>query len=317
MITDNRETIHNILGTPSQFRGDDTDQTKTASEAVMIKNQASGRQDKIVRAIESSMHKYFRFLTQMITVWYDDKHYATVNGGDGNFDYIEMHKSKVESGMTVRVQTGTTLPFDKQRQENIAAQAGELGIISPYDYYKLMHMDNPQKLYDNFMKWKSDPQSLAMDISSDEANRQAVVDFTELMAGDKVKVRDNPTPDYIEQMRKLMISDEFLKAKPKIQKAVLDFVQKSALSLQVRTALEQDSGTEDVNPPAPQPPQQPPMPGQPMPPQPMQPPVGAPVAPQPMGQPLPAPQLPPAPAPITPAQPMPQSPIQGIMQNRV
>ena len=304
MVQDNRNTIHNILGTPSQFRGDDTDQTKTASEAVMIKNQASGRQDKIVRAVEFAMQQYFQLLTQMITVWYDDKHYATVTGGDGNFDFIEMHKSKVKKGMTVRVQAGTTLPFDKARQEAVAQNAAELKLISPYDYYKLMHMDNPQKLYDNWYKWQTDPQALAMDIATDEADRLAIVDFTELMDGKKVEQRDSPSKEYVEQFRLLMISDEFLNAKKKIQENVIDYIKKAGVSLAMRTQLELMSNTpaqEDElspgEPPAPNMPPgapQPPMPGQPpqgMPGQPMQPPMGMPAAGAP-----------------------PMSPIQGIMQ---
>lgn len=246
MVQDNRNTIHNILGTPSQFRGSDEDQTKTASEALMIKNQASGRQDKIVRAIESSMNMYFRFLTQMICVWYDAKHYATVNGGDGNFDFIEMHKSKVEPGMAVRVEAGTTLPFDKQRQQAVAQNAAELKLLSPYDYYKFMSMDNPQKLYDNWYKWQTAPQELAMDLAENDANRMAVVDFDELLAGKKPEQRQDPTPEYLEQMRKLMIGDEFLKAKSKVQQSIIDFVKEAQGSLAIRTALEQASKVEEA-----------------------------------------------------------------------
>lgn len=332
MVVDNRETIHNILGTPSQFRGDDIDQTKTASEAMMIKNQASGRQDKIVRAIERGIDNYFNLLTQMITVWYTDKHYATVNGGDGNFDFIEMHKNKVESGMTVRVQEGTTLPFDKQRQEAVAMNLVDAGLLSPYDVYKLLHMDNPQKLYDNFVKWKTDPQALAMDVDNSESDRQAIVDFSELMANKKVAQRDDIGPEYIDQMRKLMISDQFLlHTKPKTQQNIINFVQEAVLKLGLRTELDQMSSTPP--PPAPLPPAvaqtvPPPQPmgmpgmmpgaapGQPMP-------V---VSPSGMGMPPPAPVA--APGMMPPSQPgMPQamgapmgqppgSPIQSILASQ-
>lgn len=321
MVVDNRQTIHNILGTPSQFRGDDTDQTKTASEAQMIKNQASGRQDKIVRAVEYAMDKYFRLLTQMITVWYDDKHYATVNGGDGNFDFIEMHKSKVESGMNVRVQSGTTLPFDKARQEAVAMNLVDAGLLSPYDVYKLLHMDNPQKLYDNFVKWKTDPQALAMDVANDNADRQATVDFTELMAGKKVDQRTDPTVDYLEQMRKLMISDDYLKAKDKIKKNIVTFVRAAADSLAVRTALDQASSQEEQNPPTePLPPSivateppVPPMGGMPM--GSMAPGVGLPQAPAPGMMPPGMPGIQGAIPPQAPPPP-PGSPIQAIMQGQ-
>lgn len=278
-LQDARQVIHDILGTPDQFTGSDQDQSKTASQAQMIKNQASGRQDKIVRSIDYGMDTVFKLLTQLMTVWYTEKHYATVNGGDGKFDFVEMHKSKIEKGMTVRVQSGTTLPFDKARQEAVAQNAAELGLMAPYDYYRLMHMEDPQSLYDNLVKWKTQPQDLAMDLATNKADTQAIVDFTELMAGKKPTQRDDPTPEYIEQMRKLMITDEFLNAKKPIQNAVITFVTKASDSLGLRTEL--DALSTPPEPPVPQqvmatgftPPPMPQMPGMPM----GQPPPGSPI----------------------------------------
>lgn len=304
-----RQTIHGILGTPSQFTGTDQDKVETASQALMIKNQASGRQDKIVRAVDAGMSLYFKFVAQMITVWYDEKHYATVNGGDGKFDFIEMHKSKVEKGMSVRVESGTTLPFDKSRQESVALNLAKLGVISPYDVYKLMHMDDPQQLYDNYMKFKTDPSQLSMELAAKNADSDAIVDWVELMAGKKPQDRKDPNHDYIEQMRKNLISDEFMEAKPKIQKQAIEFINRAIDSLDLRTELENASGQEPEKP-VPFPPQltatglQPPMPQ------------------LPMGAPMGMPGQPPIPqAPGMPGTPMPPaapaaSPIQSIMQQQ-
>lgn len=251
-LASTKQTLHGILGTPTQFTGSDEGETETASEAMMIKNQASGRQDKIVRAVDYAMDRYFKFLAQMITVWYTEKHYATINGGDGKFDFIEMHKDKIEKGMSVRVQSGTTLPFDKTRQESVGLNLAKMGLLAPYDVYKLLHMENPQKLYDNFMKWKSDPTQLAMDISGDDANTDAVVDWTELIAGRAPTDRDDPTHEYIEQMRKLLITDEFRDAKPKIQSAIIKFINKAVDSLELRTELDEASKAPEEPKPLPQ-----------------------------------------------------------------
>lgn len=268
----NREVIHNILGTPSQFRGDDEDQTKTASEAQLIKNQAAGRQDKIVRAFNRGLERYYQFLTQMITVWYTDNHYVTIDGGDGQFDYIEMHQDKVEKGMTIRV--GSQSSGDKARKEAITQNAAELGIIAPIDYYKGMSMDDPQKLYDNFLKYKSNPQQLGMDLSKDDQDQDAIMDFKRLLAGDKVDQRDDITPQYLEQFRKLMITDEFLnpkKTKRKVKLAVIQFANDAMIRLALRTEL--DEATNAPLPPEPLPPEvQATLPPA-QPPQPMQPPV--------------------------------------------
>lgn len=299
-LANTKQTIHGIMGTPSQFTGQDDNKVETASTDIMVKNQASGRQDKIVRSVDYGMDRYFKFLTQMMTVWYTESHYATVNGGDGKFDFIEMRKDRIDKGMSVRVQSGTTLPFDKSRQESVAINLLKMGVLSPYDGYKLLHMDEPQKLYDNFMKWKSDPTQLAMDIAANDADTDAAVDWTELMGGKIPDDREDPTKDYIEQMRKFLVTDEFRNAKPKIQRETIKFINKAVDSLEIRTEI--DTAPEDPTPePIPQQvlatgvqqiqPQLPPQPGM--------------MAPMPQpGMPQMPPQMPPQPG----------SPMQGIMQ---
>lgn len=331
----NRDVIHSILGTPSQFRGDDEDQTKTASEAQLIKNQASGRQDKVVRAFNRGLGKYYPFLAQMFVVWYTKKHYMTIDGGDGQFDYLEMHQDQIEKGMTVRVFDQST--GDKARDEAKAQNAADLGILAPIDYYKMMHWDDPQKLYDNFLKYKSNPQQLSMDLANQEQDEDAIKDFDELMKGNKVEQRDDITPQYLDQFRKKMISDDYLdpkKTSKKIKKAIIAFANSAMLRLALRTEI--DEGSDAPLNPEPLPPdvqatmpqQQPqqmmlpqmPM-GQPMQPgMPMQ--QGAPQQMPPQGQPMPMAQQPPMAAP-NPAQVagtalpqvgLPAPGIQGVMQ---
>lgn len=251
---DARDTLHGLLGTPSQFRGDDTDQTKTASEAALIKNQASGRQDKLVRAIDNAMEDYYNLLTQFMTVYYTKNHMRTINGGDGNFDHVEMHRDKIRKGMTVTVQTGTTLAFDKARQEAVAQNAAQLGFLSPYDYFRLMHMDQPQKLYDNLIKFKSNPQQLAVDLGDDAQDRDAIKDFAALIDGEKVELRDEMTYEYVDQLRVMLVNElsnpnSVLKInKRKNLTKVTEFIDKCLESLQVKAELNQMTQSEEQNP---------------------------------------------------------------------
>lgn len=282
---DLRQTIHNILGTPNEFTGSDSsgNSDKTLGQAMMVKNQASGRQDLIVRSIDSFMERYFNFLVQMMLVWYNKKHFFVYNGGDGEFDYITMHRSLIEDGMAITVKSGTTLPFDKARQEAVALQLAKMGMVDPYDLYKDLHMDNPQKRYDAWYKWKTNPQALSRDNDDQSSETSAYIDYVEIMAGQEVKPHNDATTEHILTHRKQMITDEFLKADKPKQRALLRHIQQELASLELRTSLDQmtqQGGVEALNPQLPiQPPQpqQQPMapggmppqgqPGQPMPPQ--------------------------------------------------
>jgi hypothetical protein len=160
----------------------------------------------------------------------------------------------------------------------------------------MMHFDDPQKLYDNFIKYKNSPQQIAMDISDNEQDADAIMDFTALMGGQKVEQRDDITPKYLDTFRRQMISDQFLnpkKTSKKVRKAVIAFANDAMVRLALRTELDEASDA-PLTPPPPlpqdvqatlppqQPMMQPPMPGQPM--QPGMPAGQPPMQPQPIQQ---------------------------------
>lgn len=265
---DQRMTVLNLMGTPTEFTGGDQsgDTEKTLGQSMMAKNQASGRQDLVARAIDRFMDHYYNFLTQMMLVWYNEDHYFVYNGGDGEFDYITMKRNLIEDGIAVAVKSGTTLPFDKQRQEAIALQLAKMGMIDPYNLFKDLHMDNPQKRYDSWFKWKTDPSMLSRNVDDAQSESSAYVDYIEIMAGKEAKPRDDASKEHILTHRKQMLTDDFLKAKRSIQGKLLSHIEKELESLELRTSLDQMSN-EDVellNPAIPiqplMPPQPPPMP---------------------------------------------------------
>ena len=315
---DQRTTLHAIMGTPSEFTGsnDGDDDDETLGEAKMKKNQASGRQDLYVRAIDRFMNDYFQFLVQMMTVWYNEKHFFVYNGGDGEFDYLTISRDLIEEGIAISVRAGSTPPFDKQREEAIVLKLLDTDkSISLLDTYKLLHLQNPQQLYDNWAKQAADPMALARDGLDEMDEAKAYIAYVEIMAGKEAKDPDDCTKEFVLSLRKLMLRDEFLKAKKKYQVAFLKYVEKAVNSLELRTSLDLMSkgGIQMLEPqqpiqplPPPMPPTPPGMPG--IPGQPgMMPPPGMP----PMGGGLPpmggAPQ--PGPMPPQPPQPTIQPPM--------
>lgn len=263
---DLRTTVHAIMGTPSEFTGsnDGDADSETLGEALMKKNQASGRQDLYVRAIDRFMYDYFNMLTQMMVVWYNEKHFFVYNGQDGEFDHITISRDLFEDGIAVNVKGGTTLPFDKQRQEAIALQLFKGKGISLLDLYKLLHLPDAQKLYDNWAKSSTDPMALARDAFDEVDESKAYVAYIEIMAGKKPKDPDDCTKEFVLTLRKLMLRDEFMNANKKYQTAYLKYVDKAITSLELRTSLDMMSkeGLQMLEPQQPIQPLPPPMPPQ-------------------------------------------------------
>lgn len=305
---DVRMQIGNIMGAPTDFSGSNAEEgDPTLGEVVIKKNQAGGRQDLIVRAIRRFTTGYYRYLVQMMVVWYDEKRDFTFNAGDGEFDYITLSRDLIPKGINVKA-TKAPIP-DKARQEAIAINLIKTDKIALIDAYKDLHLENPQQRYDNWAKEKANPMELARDSMDVVDESEAYVAYLDIMAGKDIEVIENPTTEYVLSLRKLMINDTFLKSDAKKQRKFIEYVNKCIDSLMVRTSLEEMStqapaGQElrpevPLTPPAPMP-----QPGQPM----GQPPQGMTSAPGGM----PPPQMPPQGMPPGVLPPMPQGPPTGM-----
>ena len=315
---DSRIQIGNLLGAPTDFTGSQADDgDPTLGEVMVKKNQSSGIQDKMVRAVTRMLGEYYQYLVQMMIVWYDESHKFVIDSGDGEFDEVVIKRSLIEEG--IRVKAGK--PQNPDNDHSMAVVMGLLKVkgISLLDAYKTLGLDNPQQLYDNWAKQQADPMSLARNAMDGIDESEAYVAFVDIMDGKKVEPKENPTTEYIESLRKLMSNDEFLnpkdKKKRKYQNTFMEYVNKcidsAELRLQIDTAA--GAGPEALRPQTPLPALPPPQPmGQPGMPQQGMPPQGQP------GMQPPMPQAPPQAQPMMPpGAPMPPPPLQSpsaIMQ---
>lgn len=299
---DARMQVGNLLGAPTDFTGSQADDgDPTLGEVMVKKNQSAGIQDKMVRAVTRMLKEYYRYLVQMMIVWYDEDHSFVHDAGDGEFDYITLNRGLIEEG--IRVKAGKPQNPDNARVEAITLKLLEQKGISLLDAYKLLKLPNPQQLYDNWAKANADPMSLAREVNGQIDDAEAYVIYEDIMAGKKVDAKENPTKEYVLALRTLMINDEFLKAPIGRQRAFTKYVDACLDSLEVRLELDQ-AGQEDptgqnLRPEVPlQPIAPPPMPmmGQGMPPMGgmAMPPMGQPGMgmPPPMGAPMPGGQPP-------------------------
>lgn len=299
---DVKNAIHNILGTPSQFRGDDSKrEVGTLGEARMVQSQASGRQDEIVKSVEVSLNHYFRMLVQMMKVHYANKKDFATRDNDGQFVFVQMSRESMPDVATVTISQGSVLKQDKERQENVAMTLAKMGLIDPYNLFKDLGLKDADKRYEALVKFKMAPDSLVADVKSEVEDRDAYIDFSVIMNGQEATVRDDITPAHILAHRKQLMSDKFLYAKPEIQQKMIKHIEQEVIGLTQRAKLEEANAqgmlTDPNLPITPQPPEVPP----PMP-------QGAPGMPPMPG----APGLPPVPP-----HPDAENPMENMQENGV
>lgn len=311
---DIRTNLHALMGTPSDFTGtaDPAADPDTLGQSLLKKNQASGRQDLYVRAIERFIRDYYNMLYQLMGVWYDEKHVLQYNGGDGEFDYLTISRDTMDNNIAINVRSGI---FDKQRLEAITLQLFEKEGISLLDVFKLLHMPNAQQLYDNWAKQKVDPMALARDTMDDVDEAKAYMAYDDIMNNRTPTPVDDCTKEFVLTLRKITIRDDFLKSKKAKQKtAFLKYYDEALKSLELRTSLDimSKEGLQELEPQVPIQPLPPPvMPGQPPMGQPGMPPSAIPgqmPPPQPgampQGLPMAQPQMPQGAPPVTNGTPL-------------
>jgi hypothetical protein len=242
---DARMQIGNLMGAPTDFTGSQADDgDPTLGEVMIKKNQAAGRQDMMVRAITRMLGQAYQYYVQMAIVWYTNKHEFTYDAGDGEFDFITLRRELIHTG--IRVKASKPANPDRSRIEAIILKLLEQKAISLLDAYKILQLDNAQQLYDNWAKQSADPMALARDALDVIDESEAYVAFSDILAGKDVDDKQNPSKEYVLSLRKLMINDDFLKAKKSIQNKFIKYVNKCIDSLEERLALEEAS---EIGPP--------------------------------------------------------------------
>lgn len=270
---DVKNAIHEIMGTPAQFRGsDDSTNVSTLGEAQMVRSQASGRQDAIIRALERGLDKYYKMLVQMMKVWYDTPKHFACRDNDGKFVQVELSRERIPDVAWVTVEHGTTQKQDKNRQENVAMTLAKLGLIDPYNLFKDLGMKNADQRYETLVKFKMSPDSLSEEVRAENQNRVAYIDFACIMKGEDVEPHDDIDAEHILAHRTQITTDRFLYASPERQKAMIAHIQGEVFKLSQRVKLQEASmagllldPNVPVTPEVPERPPQPPMPPQGMP----------------------------------------------------
>lgn len=239
---DIKNAIHSIMGTPSQFRGDNDDGgANTLGEAQMMRSQASGRQDAIIRALERGLDDYYKLLVQMMKVWYKDSKKFACRDNDGKFVFIELSREKIPDVAWVSVEHGTTQKQDKRRNEQIAMNLAQMGLIDPYNLFKDLGMKNADQRYDTLVKFKMSPDALTSELRAEMQNRQAYIDFACIMNGEDIKGHEDVDAEHILAHRTQITTDKFLYADKERQNAMVAHIQEEVFMLSQRTKLQEAS----------------------------------------------------------------------------
>jgi hypothetical protein len=289
------QSIYDTFGTNAIQSGQESDQ-KTLGQDVLLRNQAEGRQQELIDAIDAAMSRYYQLEAQLIYRYYDKPQFFNMLGEDGSFEQLVISQSKIAEniGARISVKSGTNMPVDRSQKMAIAKELMGANKIGTLRLYKEFGIEDPDQAYKEYLQELADPAGALGNASKAIQSREAEEDLQLVIGGRKPVDREDIDEDYIGYLNEYLLTQKYEQLNPKQQSDVNAFIadviaQAQAKSLKLETQM-----------PLP-PPAQPPMPavgpdGQPLPPDMQQPPQDGTMQPQAPGM---APAAPPA------AEPMP------------
>lgn len=243
-LVDSRNNIDEYFATHNVSRGQET-QSRTATQDVMQKNQDFSRHDKLVEAVEDATLGTYKMFAQFMKVYYDDDHYMQVSGENGQFDSVVMNSDKVEDGLDIIVQKGSTAPTNKEQNRQDIIALADRGMVDPYTAIEVLQtgiMPSPQKIMQRLMTWIGDKANYLQDVKQEEMDRQASVDIAILNRGVMPPPRSEPTAEYLDSRNKYIASGEFLELPKKIQSLHLQNMQQNKQNAQRMLSLKEALG---------------------------------------------------------------------------
>lgn len=159
-LADTREELRNIFG----VRGSSPQGTineQTVGGKILIKEQDSSRiGGGISEYLEQFCDQVFNWWVQMMYVYYDETHIASIVGKDKTMEFIELSNEDLESKLCISVKEGSLLPHDEFSEANNAVMLAGMNKIDDITLFDKLGYSNPQEAAERLYMQNTAPQLL-------------------------------------------------------------------------------------------------------------------------------------------------------------
>jgi hypothetical protein len=221
---DARREIDNIFGTHAPLRGEKTDAPTLGQEIISQKSDL-GRVQVLASAIERGAEEVYKHITQVYKVYAEEEHMFRYTGDEGPTTFIEFSKDKIEDGIEIKVQAGSTLPDDKTADKMEALEMARLqGQIDPLTLAEKLHLPNPKKVATRIVHWLLQPDKYINEDLQGGQDQQGISEaqrtIKRILAGENVPPKEGASKEYLSTIGMFMDSPQFQQLSDE-QKALL------------------------------------------------------------------------------------------------
>ena len=173
-LLDYRNELRNIFGTRgSTPQGTQNEQTVRGK--IIIKGQDIDRiGGGISTYLEQFSDKIFNWFVQLMYVYYDEPHFATVMGKERTQEYISLVNTELNGKLLIGVKEGSMITHDPVSNRNEAMDLWDKEGIDPITFFDRLEFPNPREAAKNLFIWKSNPIALFPDLLAQQQEQIAM-----------------------------------------------------------------------------------------------------------------------------------------------
>jgi len=251
---DARNEIDNIFGVHAPLRGEATT-SPTLGQEVMSQRSDLGRMGPLLEVLEAGSTQVYRWMTQLYKVFGDETHFVPYTGDTGTTSHIEFNKHKIGDGLLIGIESGSSMPNDKESDRREAIELAKLGgRIDPLSFAQKLHLPNPREFAKRLVYFLWTPDKYMSEVlgmgEGDQNQAQAGAVIERIKQGENVPPQVNPTKEYIAMFNQYIQSPEFKTLDPEVQQLMIEHIKATM-------AGAQGSLNNSGNPAPPAPPAQP------------------------------------------------------------
>lgn len=159
-LNDMRQEIRNSFGTAGTAP-QSVKQENTMGGKILLKTADGDRMSGISTKLETFAEQFYEWCLQMIYVYYDEPHKATIIGESLTQESIQIDSQMITSELTVTVKDGSLIPKDSVTEANQAVDLATKGLLDPLTLFQKLDFPNPKESAERFMLFKSNPAAYA------------------------------------------------------------------------------------------------------------------------------------------------------------
>lgn len=173
-LVDYRNELRNIFGTRgSSPQGTIAEQTLGGKQ--IVKGQDA---DRIGGGVSTYLEQFsdnvFNWFVQLMYVYYDEPHMASVLGAERAKEYITLINSELgQVKLMVGVKEGSMIPHDPMNERAEAVSLWSQNGIDPITFFTKLDFPNPRESAKALFLWQSDPVQLFPELAQQAQVQQA------------------------------------------------------------------------------------------------------------------------------------------------